>query len=109
MVNCDFSNGGCGGGFLTPALTYLISEGIVTESCLPYKEKKNPVCTYKCDNSNVEYKKYACKVGSMKIVTTTDEIKAELMTNGPMMVGFTIYSDFMSYASGIYEPTTSEV
>ena len=28
------------------------------------------------------------------------------MTNGPMMVGFTIYSDFMVYANGIYEHIT---
>ena len=31
------------------------------------------------------------------------------MTNGPMMVGFTVYNDFMYYSSGIYEPTVSDV
>ena len=31
------------------------------------------------------------------------------MTNGPMRVGFTVYNDFMSYSSGIYEPTGSDV
>lgn len=28
------------------------------------------------------------------------------MTNGPMMVGLTVYEDFMNYESGIYEYTT---
>ena len=37
------------------------------------------------------------------LATTADEIKYELMTNGPVMVGFTVYSDFMDYASGIYQ------
>lgn len=27
----------------------------------------------------------------------------ELMTNGPMMVGLVIYSDYMLYKSGIYD------
>ncbi len=26
-----------------------------------------------------------------------------------MAVGFTVYSDFMSYASGIYEPTVTDI
>ena len=29
------------------------------------------------------------------------------MTNGPMQIGLTIYSDFYSYGSGVYEQTTS--
>ena len=45
-------------------------------------------------------------MGSTAIPTSADDIKYELMTNGPMMVGFTIYSDFMEYASGIYEHIT---
>jgi Papain family cysteine protease len=68
----------------------------------------SPICGYKCSTSDV-YKKYACKVGSMKLATLTDDIKADLVTNGPMMVGFTIYEDFMSYAGGIYEPTTTQI
>jgi len=28
------------------------------------------------------------------------------MTNGPMMVGLTVYEDLMNYDSGIYEHTT---
>jgi cathepsin B len=45
----------------------------------------------------------------MRILTNFDEIKAELVTNGPMMVGFTIYEDFMSYSTGEYHPTTTKI
>ena len=31
------------------------------------------------------------------------------MTHGPMMVGFTVYDDFMSYGGGIYERTVDTV
>jgi len=30
------------------------------------------------------------------------------MTNGPMMVGMTVYADFMSYEKGVYSYTTGE-
>ena len=105
MVNCDFSNGGCNGGYLTPSVSYLMAEGLVSEECLPYTEESG-ICTYQCADSSIEYRKYACKAGSTAIPTSADDIKYELMTNGPMMVGFTIYSDFMVYANGIYEHIT---
>lgn len=44
----------------------------------------------------------------MRILTNFDEIKAELVINGPMMVGFTIYEDFLSYSTGWYYPTTTK-
>jgi cathepsin B len=45
----------------------------------------------------------------MRVLTKPDEIKAELMINGPMMVGFTIYEDLPSYSGGYYKPTTTNV
>ena len=108
MVSCDFSNGGCNGGYLSPSVSYLMGEGLVSEECLPYTGESG-ICTYQCSDSSVEYRKYACKVGSTAIPTSADDIKYELMTNGPMMVGFTIYSDFMVYANGIYEYITGVV
>lgn len=34
--------------------------------------------------------------------TTVDQIKAEILKNGPMETGFQVYSDFMNYQSGVY-------
>ena len=31
------------------------------------------------------------------------------MTNGPMMVGLTVYEDFYNYESGIYHQTSGEL
>ena len=31
------------------------------------------------------------------------------MTRGPMMVGLTVYEDFLNYAHGIYHYTTGEL
>lgn len=31
------------------------------------------------------------------------------MTNGPLMVGFVVYTDFLSYSTGIYQYTSGSV
>ena len=41
-------------------------------------------------------------------VRGVDEIKTELMTNGPMEVSFDVYEDFMTYKSGIYQQVTGK-
>ena len=46
MVSCDFSNYGCNGGYLTPSVSYLMAEGLVSDECMPYTEEG--VCTYQC-------------------------------------------------------------
>ena len=43
----------------------------------------------------------------MKLITDLEKIKQEIYTNGPLMLAFTMYSDFNSYSTGIYEPTTT--
>ena len=111
MVTCDFSDGGCNGGLVVPAVNSLITEGVVSEACMPYISGKgvNGLCTYRCSDISVPYQKYACKFNSMKILTTTDEIKDSLMTNGPLSVGFVVYDDFTDYQTGIYEQNSTTV
>ena len=41
MVNCDFENFGCDGGFLITTMDYLQVEGLVQKECVPYKNTVN--------------------------------------------------------------------
>jgi C1A family cysteine protease len=45
----------------------------------------------------------------MVMPTSHADIQQELYTNGPMMVGFLVYDDFMDYSSGIYEKTSDSL
>jgi cathepsin B len=36
------------------------------------------------------------------------QLQTELMTNGPIEVSFTVYSDFEAYKGGIYQHTTGQ-
>ena len=110
MVNCDFTNGGCNGGWLSNAVNYLVTDGVVADTCLPYasSEGRDFYCKFRCESPSVMYRKYYCKKDSVVMPITTEDIQMELMTNGPMMVGFTVYSDFVDYSGGIYEYTYGE-
>lgn len=75
MVNCDRENYSCAGGYLIPSIDYLITEGVATETCIPYTESRNK-CEFKCKNEGVKfddqkehYVKHYCKSGSFKIHT----------------------------------------
>ena len=37
MINCDFENFGCHGGYFIPAIEYLQSDGTVSNQCKPYQ------------------------------------------------------------------------
>lgn len=83
-------------------LDYLMVEGTVPKTCVAYTDKVNQ-CTYRCDNPKDSYDKYYCKPGSMKVMTDWEEMKDEIMNNGPVAVGLLIYEDLVNYESGIYQ------
>ena len=63
-------------------------------------------CSYTCsDGERDGYDKYYCEPGSLEIAVSVDEIKRNIVKNGPMLMGLSIYEDFMNYESGIYKYT----
>ena len=108
MVNCDFHNFGCDGGYLINSIDFLAAEGVTTYDCVPYTDVYGK-CDYTCEDPNDKYEKYYCDPGTMSISTSSEEIQLELMTNGPMMVGLMVFEDFVNYESGVYHQTTGEM
>jgi cathepsin B len=111
MVTCDYNNGGCVGGLLSSTINFLITEGVVSDECKPYASAVgvNGFCEFSCADPSVAYEKYACKKGSAKVLTSHEAIMTEVMTNGPVQVGFIVYDDFYYYSGlgGPYEVTAS--
>lgn len=107
---CDFENFGCQGGLLVNTIDFLQTEGVASDECMPYQDKGSS-CSFSCINQDLDYlkSKYYCKPGSLKILTSYDAIKHELMTKGPLMVGLTVYEDFTAYKSGVYHHVTGEM
>jgi len=116
MVSCDTSNMGCNGGYLDAAWAYLTSDGVVPETCFPYASQEGiePQCPTTCiNNQTITFESVKYKTSSYYAVGSwiffwerEAAIQKELMTNGPIEVGFSVYEDFMTYKSGVYKYTT---
>lgn len=74
MINCNYENYGCGGGYLMTSIEYLQNEGVVPLECDPYLDKQK-TCNYKCNgNQTSNYTKSFCKIGSLKVSTKRADI-----------------------------------
>jgi cathepsin B len=113
LVSCDKGDLGCNGGYLNRSWDYLVKTGIVADDCYPYTSGKGQtgscsISAGKCaTGAKGTYKKYFAS--SYKSFPNTNAIKEDIVKNGPVETGFTVYQDFMSYKSGIYKHTTGGV
>lgn len=126
---CPVCGLGCNGGMPSLAWEYWKHFGIVSggsynssQGCRPYEippcehhvpgnrmpcsgEGKTPKCIKTCENDYTsEYKKdkhYGKHVYSVR--GGEDHIRAEIYKNGPVEGAFTVYSDLLSYKSGVYK------
>jgi cathepsin B len=101
-VSCDPNNFGCNGGYLDKTWAFYENPGVVDDDCFPYESGNGTTtkCIKECRNG-AEWKTYKAK--NSKGLTNIDAIKTDLVNNGYVQTGFTVYSDFMSYKGGIYE------
>ncbi|XP_076812619.1 cathepsin B-like [Clavelina lepadiformis] len=136
LTCCGFDCGdGCDGGYPEGAWKYWVDYGLVSgglygddSSCQPYEvppcehhiEGKRPKCseggsTPRCDrkcegNTTISYnndKHYGAS--SYGIGSEVSQIQKEIMTHGPVEGAFTVYADFPTYKSGVYQHVTGSV
>jgi len=107
LVSCEKDQMACNGGYLNRAWDYMTATGIVSDACMPYTSGKGVVaaCPKSCTGSGA-WVKYHCKAGTTVTARTISGIQSEIQARGPMETGFTVYSDFMNYKSGIYQHKT---
>jgi cathepsin B len=112
MVSCNSLNHGCNGGIPYLSWTFLVSTGLVTDSCWPYQSSSGqaPKCKEftKCyDGQAVKY--YKAKKGSIQTLANPKSIQEAILAHGPVEAGFQVYEDFMNYKGGIYKHTSGSL
>lgn len=130
MLSCDNDNLACKGGMPQAAAKFLEHTGIPTNECWNYNwcitnnaclhgprnEKEDPDTylpgcqTYKntcvmcigenCEKIGVDYKMFKAVPDSTRTLRSADEIKAELFHNGPIVVGYKVFDDFLFGSGG---------
>ena len=110
---------GCHGGFVSGAFEYWIKQGVVTgglfngTGCQPYtipphhydKEpyRATPSCSRECVDPGLSYEKDRWYGQKYYFLMHVENIQREILKNGPVVAGFTLYDDFPSYKSGVYQ------
>lgn len=127
---CESCGMGCNGGFPGSAWSFFRSTGLVTggqynshQGCRPYSipacehhttgprpkcesgEYPTPRCDKHCEsgyNGTYSADKHYAK-SSYNVPSDVDQIRAEIMNHGPVEAAFSVYSDFLTYKSGVYQ------
>lgn len=87
----------CGNGWwVTPALTAVRDLGVVDEGCSPYSDADQPAVL--CP----DWQARLTRIRGFQQVNAVADMKASLSQSGALVAGFTVYSDFFAYRSGVY-------
>ena len=122
LIDCDKSDGGCGGGFLDTAWEGLVSRGALSESCDPYEHCDDPqlpnctkpnhalqnpsaapsVCPRQCAGGGPLAWHKAASAYAVAEPGDVEGMQRELLAHGPFEVAFFVFSDFYKYSGGVY-------
>jgi len=105
LVDCDPGSFGCGGGWPVKAFEYIRDQGVPTETCYPYKARDGN-CVATCKDGTPWVRRKSVSVHAYKSI---NDVKTCLFNNGPVETWFAVYRDFLTYKSGVYAPTTSQL
>jgi len=106
LVSCN--DGGleaCNGGDPFTAFVYTSVFGLPLDSCFPYTAGANgttPPCRDSCVDSNQPFQLYYSDLESIYWHYDISAIQSDIFSNGPVEACFEVYSDFISYSSGVY-------
>lgn len=124
---CGF---GCNGGYPFAAFQFWQREGVVSgglygdkQTCSPYafppcehhttgkyepcgSSKPTPKCVKRCQNENLNYETDKRYGSAYSVAANERAIMNEIFKNGPVSAAFTVYEDFPTYKSGVYQHTT---
>jgi cathepsin B len=79
-------------------------------ACDDVPSYKTPTCTSTCNEANygTQYSKDKHHAKTSYSIRGAENMQREIMEKGPISVAFTVYEDFESYSSGIYQHVTGK-
>ncbi len=106
----DIGNGKTCKPYSLPSCAHHVDPPAGMVACDTLPEYKTPKCTNTCSESAypVAYSKDKVKALSSYSVKGITNMQKELMEHGSLSVAMTVYEDFESYSSGIYQHVTGK-
>ncbi|KAL0240868.1 hypothetical protein GEMRC1_006104 [Eukaryota sp. GEM-RC1] len=106
VISCDSLNKGCHSGSVTNSWDFVARHGVPLDSCVSYKSFDGSLseCPSVCDDGS-RLKKYTAD-NTYDVTQSEEGIMTEVERYGPVVATFDVYSDFLTYKSGIYHHQT---
>ncbi|CAL2035317.1 unnamed protein product [Caenorhabditis brenneri] len=102
LVDCDGASYGCGGGFLTSALGFILGNGLETEDDYPYSATKHDQCWINGDKTRVWIDE------GYQLTMSEDDVAEWVANVGPVSFAMSVPKSFPGYHTGIYSPSEHE-
>ncbi|KAH1020667.1 hypothetical protein HUJ04_010283, partial [Dendroctonus ponderosae] len=125
---------GCDGGYVAEPWEYWRTDGIVTggaynssQGCKDYSLEPcehhvevgsrpqcsslnydTPKCVRSCYESSLDYTESLTFGQQVSTFTNEKQMQLAILKNGPIEAAFTVYNDFLSYKSGVYQATAQD-
>ena len=96
ILECATNNSCCEGGYASKGYQHMIEHGAIEEKCKSY-DSQCGVC-----RSSTNCTRYKCKENSIWFSDKVEDIKRELMQNGPIGAVMRMYEDLTIYGGGVY-------
>ena len=100
LVDCaggDYGNMGCNGGLMPWAFTYILDNGVHSETKYPYKGVDGTCSTKSLD-------KPAYGISSCKMIGANTDSLTKALETQPVSVAFYVNTSFQMYTGGVYNP-----
>ncbi len=107
LISCDEDDYGCNGGTTTDVMAYAAKNGVVTETCYPYRAREEK-CPTKCKDGSDWAKAHVCKCKTKVICKGAEAMKA-CIQSGPISCAMDVYKDFYYYKSGVYHHKSGDM
>jgi len=105
ILECDVGNQGCTAGFVNRVLMFGQNKGYVPEECMEAKEKVAECEVDHFENNECRLENFVFKVHDYCASQGEENVKREIVKNGPVVGQMTVYTDFLAYGEGTYTRT----
>lgn len=105
ILECDVGNNGCTAGFVNKVLMFGQNKGYIPEECMEPKEKTDECEVDHFENNECRLENFFFRVQDYCLSAGEENIKREIIKNGPVVGQMQPYTDFLAYKEGTYHKT----
>uniref|UniRef100_A0A7S3FW81 Peptidase C1A papain C-terminal domain-containing protein n=1 Tax=Strombidium rassoulzadegani TaxID=1082188 RepID=A0A7S3FW81_9SPIT len=102
IIDCDFNSFGCQGGYVNKVLAWGKKKGYITEECMEYTGKKQECEVDHFESNQCRIESFIYKINDFCIAVQPENIKREIIKNGPVIGQIIPHTDFLAYSEGTY-------